>query len=111
MDLERLERDIALFRQMAQAAGRNADVLPVVVRANTRLTKDRLPEKGRPLFAGTLGQWLADLERVTAIGVAHLIFGSDTPAPLDVQLGTLAEIRKAVPSGSAGGPSAGDRRP
>jgi probable F420-dependent oxidoreductase len=109
MDLERLERDVMLFRKTAQAAGRNADVLPVVVRANARVTEAPLPEKARSLFAGTLEQWLADLERVRAIGVGHVIFGSDTPAPLDVQLEALAEIRRAVPSGSTGRTSAVDR--
>jgi probable F420-dependent oxidoreductase len=96
VDLNRLQRDVALFRTTAEKAGRKSDLLPVVVRANAQLTDTRLPADRRPLFAGTVDQWLDDLGRVRDIGVTHVIFGSDTPAPLDVQLRVLAELRQCL---------------
>lgn len=72
MPLGDLERDIALFRQTAQEAGRDGNALPVVVRANTQLTDRPLREEGRRLFAGTREQWLGDIGRMSDIGVAHV---------------------------------------
>lgn len=96
MDLTRLERDIALFRRTAQDAGRDASALPVVARANARLTDTPLPDEARPLFAGTAEQWADDIERIRNIGVTHVLFGSDTPAPVDVQLRALADLRQRL---------------
>jgi probable F420-dependent oxidoreductase len=94
--LDRLERDIALFRKTAQEAGRDGHSLPVVVRANAQLTDKPLDRQARPLFVGTVETWLEDLRRISNIGVTHVIFGSDTPAPLHVQLEVLAEIRQRI---------------
>lgn len=94
MDFKRLQRDVALFRRTAQEAGRDGTLLPVVLRANAQLTDTRLPADGRLLFAGTVDQWRDDLERIRDIGVTHVIFGSDVPPPLDVQLRVLAELRQ-----------------
>lgn len=96
MDFNRLQRDVALFRRTAQEAGRDSALLPVVVRANYQLTDTRLPADGRLLFAGTVDQWLDDLGRIRDIGITHVIFGSDAPPPLDVQLRVLAELRQRL---------------
>jgi len=106
MHRDRLERDISLFRKMAQQAGRDSHALPVVVRANAQLTDRPLDEQLRPLFAGTRQQWFEDLRYIGDIGVTHLIFGSDTPAPLEVQLEVLAEIRQRIPRSPENAPRA-----
>ncbi len=95
-DFARLRHDVELFRQTAQEAGRNAAGLTVVLRANTQLTDSPLPEDARQLLSGTLEQWLADLKRINDLGITHVIFGSDTPAPLETQFRVLAEIREQV---------------
>jgi probable F420-dependent oxidoreductase len=93
-DIAHLRRDLDLFHRTAREARRDTDRLLIVVRANTQLTDTPLREEGRRLFTGTLPQWLEDLKRVDDLGVRHVLFGSDTPLPLETQFRVLAEIRE-----------------
>lgn len=96
-DLAHLRHDVELFRQSARRAGRDPAALPVVLRANVFLTDMPAADDTRPLFRGTLDQWLDDLKCVNDLGISHVIFGSDSPAPLETQFRALTEIRERAP--------------
>jgi probable F420-dependent oxidoreductase len=91
-----LVREVGTFRTAARGAGRDADALPVVARANARLTLAPLPEADRPFFAGTVEQWADDLARVADLGIDHVSFAIDD-APPDERLAAMAALRQLVP--------------
>jgi probable F420-dependent oxidoreductase len=93
-DFAHLGRDIELFRRTARDAGRDPDRLSIILSANTQRTEAPLPDEDRRLFTGTVSQWLEDVKRVADLGVAHVIFGSDDPEPLETRFRVLAEIRE-----------------
>ena len=90
-----LEREVATFRSAAHAAGRDAEALPIIARANARLTAAPLPERDRPPFAGTVAQWATDLARVAELGIDHTFFAIDE-APLERRLEAVGELRERV---------------
>ncbi|GAA5039293.1 putative F420-dependent oxidoreductase [Thermocatellispora tengchongensis] len=91
---EPLAAEIAAFRAAARAAGRDADALPIVARADGRLSGTPLAERDRPLFTGTLEQWEDDLAYVRELGVGHVFF--DIEAPVEEQLRTMRTLRDRV---------------
>jgi probable F420-dependent oxidoreductase len=91
---EMLEGSVAAFRQAARAAGRNADTLPIVVRANCGLTAQPLGAD-RAAFAGSVEQIKEDLDRAAAMGMDHTLldFGF-VETPVDDQLRALEKLVK-----------------
>lgn len=92
---DQLEHQVGRFRAAARAAGRDADALPVVQRADARPTGTPLPERDLPPFAGAADQWAADLERAAALGVGHVFFAVE--GPIAARLSALAALRRLVP--------------
>ncbi len=72
-------REVGIFRDAARAAGRDAEALPIIARANATLTDSPLPEADRALFTGTVAQWAADLARLATLGIDHTFFSIDGP--------------------------------
>lgn len=93
-DYGRLVWEVETFRAAAQAAGWDAEALPVIARANATLTESPLPDEGRGLFAGTVSQWLGDLERVAGLGIGHVFFSIDEP--VEVRMQVMGEVRRGV---------------
>jgi probable F420-dependent oxidoreductase len=91
-----LVREVETFRTAAREAGRDPATLPIIARANARLTPTPLPDADRPPFAGTVAQWAADLARVAELGIDHVSFAIDD-TPLTERLTTMAELRQRVP--------------
>jgi probable F420-dependent oxidoreductase len=91
-----LLREITIFRDAARAAGRDADALPIIARANATLADSPIPEEGRALFAGTIAQWAEDVAWVTNLGIDHIFFAID--GPIDGRLEALTELRWRVTS-------------
>jgi probable F420-dependent oxidoreductase len=91
-DAGQLAADIALFRTAARQAGRNPDGLPVVLRGDA--VPDAEAGIDRPLFRGTIKQWVEDAERVGELGVGHLVLQVD--APVEAALEALADLRSRL---------------
>ena len=91
-DLQTFARDVELFRKTAVAAGRDPQSLSISFRGAGRLTDAAGP--GRPLFVGSLEQWVEDIERLAALGVSHLFVQLHTP--IEQQLSTMAELRERI---------------
>jgi hypothetical protein len=81
--------DLSEFRTAADAAGRDPAALPIVLRGDA--VPDPDAGTGRPLFRGTLAQWVDDCRRVADLGVGHVALQVD--APVDVTLELLHELR------------------
>jgi alkanesulfonate monooxygenase SsuD/methylene tetrahydromethanopterin reductase-like flavin-dependent oxidoreductase (luciferase family) len=91
-----LVREVETFRTAAREAGRDPATLPIIARANARLTPTPLPAADRPPFVGTVAQWAADLNRVAELGIDHVSFAIDD-TPLTERLAAMAELRQRVP--------------
>ena len=96
-DLAALTSDVELFRRTAEAAGRDASALPIVLRGAARLTDSPEAEADRSLFVGNVAQWAADCERAAAVGIDHVFLGFR--APVSKQLEAMADLRERVPRG------------
>jgi len=88
--LDALHRDIDTFRDAALAAGRDPAQLPIILRANAEHSETPLPEDGRPLFHGTVTQWVDDIARVAELGVEHVFFSMS--GPVDDQLALMEQV-------------------
>lgn len=91
-----LLREITIFRDAARAAGRDADALPIIARANATLADSPIPEEGRALFAGTIAQWAEDVAQMANLGIDHIFFAID--GPIERRLHAMAELRGRVTS-------------
>ena len=89
-----LLREITIFRDAAREAGRNAEALPIIARANATPTDSPLPEESRALFAGTVAQWAEDVDWVANLGIDHIFFAID--GPIDGRLRAMTELRGRV---------------
>lgn len=91
-----LLREITIFRDAARAAGRDADALPIIARANATLADSPIPEAGRTLFAGTVAQWAEDVAWVARLGIDHIFFAID--GPIERRLHAMTELHGRVTS-------------
>ncbi len=91
---EGLVREIAIFRDAAREAGRDADALPIVARANAELTEAPLLEESRALFVGTVAQWADDVRWVSSLGIDHVFFAID--GPIEGRLRAMRELRELI---------------
>lgn len=88
-----LEQGIQGFRQAVQAAGRNPEGMPIVVRANAQLSTQPLPDP-RPMFSGTVEQIKEDIARMEQIGANHVFFDLNmSSTSIDDQLRLLERLR------------------
>ena len=90
--LDELAADLTDFRSAVAAAGRDCEALPIVLRGDA--VPDREAGDGRPLFRGTLAQWVDDCRRVADLGVGHVVL--QVAAPVDVALDLLHDLRCRV---------------
>jgi alkanesulfonate monooxygenase SsuD/methylene tetrahydromethanopterin reductase-like flavin-dependent oxidoreductase (luciferase family) len=84
-----------VFRQAAEAAGRDPAGLSVVVRANVPITREPLGD-GRPFLGGAPRQIAEDVARLEPAGVDQVLFSSRDPRDLETEVGLLGELREAV---------------
>ncbi|TML17531.1 MAG: LLM class flavin-dependent oxidoreductase [Actinobacteria bacterium] len=91
-DLQTFARDVELFRETAVAAGRDLQSLSISFRGAGRLTDAAQP--ARPLFVGSLEQWVDDIERLATLGVSHVFVQLHTP--IEQQLSTMTELRERI---------------
>jgi alkanesulfonate monooxygenase SsuD/methylene tetrahydromethanopterin reductase-like flavin-dependent oxidoreductase (luciferase family) len=84
-----------IFREAAEAAGRDPAGLTVVVRANIPLTREPLGD-GRPFLGGSPRQIAEDVARLEPAGVGHVLFSNRDARDLEAEVGLLGELRAAV---------------
>jgi alkanesulfonate monooxygenase SsuD/methylene tetrahydromethanopterin reductase-like flavin-dependent oxidoreductase (luciferase family) len=84
-----------IFRQAAEAAGRDPAGLSVVVRANVPITREPLGD-GRPFLGGSPRQIAEDIARLGPVGVDQVLFSSREPRDLETEIGLLGELWAAV---------------
>ena len=67
---------VALFRTVAQRAGRDPDALTLSLRVAmaVRSPRQKAPGGDRPFFQGTPAEVLEDIRRYAALGVSHFVF-------------------------------------
>lgn len=71
--VEGMARMLAAIRKMAQEAGRTAEEIALVVRANCHIVQE--PARGaRALFTGSIDQIAEDAKAVDAVGAAEIFF-------------------------------------
>jgi probable F420-dependent oxidoreductase len=87
-----------IFRQAAEAAGRDPAGLAVVVRANVPLTVEPLGD-GRPFLGGSPRQVAEDLARLEPAAVDEVFFSNRAADDLDTEVRLLEELRAAVGGG------------
>ncbi len=80
--------------RVAREAGRDADALPIIARANATLADSPIPEAGCTPFAGTVAQWAEDVDWVTSLGIDHLFFAID--GPIERRLHAMAELQRLL---------------
>lgn len=68
-----LEQGVQNFRNAARAAGRPADTLPIVVRANTQISAQPAADP-RPPLSGSIEQVREDVSRLSQLGIDHVFF-------------------------------------
>ena len=51
-------------------------------------------QPARPLFVGSLEQWVDDIERLATLGVSHVFVQLHTP--IEQQLSTMTELRERI---------------
>lgn len=83
------------FRSAAREQGRDADALPVVVRANVPLTTDPLDGE-RPFLGGSPAQVVEDLKRVADLGIDHVMLSDNDADDLDERLRLLDRLVTAA---------------
>jgi hypothetical protein len=79
-------------RAAAGPAGRDADALLVVARANVPLVADPLGE-GRPFLGGSPAQIVADLRELEGAGVDQVFFFNMSPTTLDAELRLMEQLQ------------------
>lgn len=95
--LKTLRRDLEFFRNVAEEAGRDPSALPIYLRGAGRLDSDTTQGEERPLFAGSIDQWVVDIERVATMGVGHVFLQLHTP--IEEQIATIGELRTRLGPG------------
>jgi probable F420-dependent oxidoreductase len=96
MSYEMLEGTVQGFRSAAQAAGRDPSTLAVMVRVNTPIAGDPLPEDQRPFLGGSPDQIAADLARIEPLGIDHVFFGTGSAPSLDEAVRRLERLQDAA---------------
>lgn len=86
-----LAAEVAAFRSAAEAAGRDAGALPVVVRLGGEPGGVADDES---LLAGPVERWVDDLAFVASLGIDHAFVDMD--APLDERLSLMEVVRSRV---------------
>ena len=89
-DWDAVRDSIETFRSAAQAAGHDADTLPILIQVNGNLTEEAVQEPA-PLL-GSPEQVAADLNRAARLGAAHVYWNSDDPLG---QLPLVAQLRQS----------------
>jgi alkanesulfonate monooxygenase SsuD/methylene tetrahydromethanopterin reductase-like flavin-dependent oxidoreductase (luciferase family) len=84
-----------VFRAAAQAAGRDAAGLKVMVRANVPITDGPMSDN-RPFLGGSPEQIADDLNRVRDLGVDHVFFSNRAAPPVDDQVRLLERLQQAT---------------
>jgi probable F420-dependent oxidoreductase len=76
----------AQIRTWAKEAGRNPDAITLSVRVPmaVRSPRSKAPAGDRPLFQGTAGEVLGDIQAYAQAGVTHFVFDPVTPSLKDV---------------------------
>jgi probable F420-dependent oxidoreductase len=85
------------FREAARAAGRDADGLTMVARANVPITSDPLGED-RPFLGGSPRQIADDLARLQGSGVDHVLFYNLVASDVEEEVRLLEQLRDAAGS-------------
>ncbi len=93
---EMLEQTITQYRSLVLAAGGDPAQKLIVVRANSQISKQPLPEP-HPLLSGSLEQIRADLVRLEQTGANHVFFDLNmSSTPIDDQLRLLEQLRSTA---------------
>jgi probable F420-dependent oxidoreductase len=86
----------AAFREAARAAGRDADSLPVIARANVPITDEPLGDD-RPFLGGSPEQIATDLGRLAAHGIDEVLFANiAATGDVDAEVRLLDRLRSAA---------------
>jgi probable F420-dependent oxidoreductase len=89
---EPLEQTVKAFRQAAEAAGRDAQTLPIVARVNV-VQMGPNP----PILGGSLAGQRADLARFHDLGIEHIFADLNfTPTSIDDILAFMRRLREAA---------------
>ncbi|MCO5969835.1 TIGR03619 family F420-dependent LLM class oxidoreductase [Actinoallomurus soli] len=94
MAWEQLDDTVSTFRRAAEEAGHDPASLPIVVRVNGSITTK--PREERTPLTGSVDQVLEDLDRVRALGAAHVLWAMRTHP--DEQLAVMEDLLARAPS-------------
>ena len=86
-----LEQIVHEFPEMVRQAGRNPASLQIIVRSNSVVSPQPLPEPRNPL-SGSLEQIHEDMHRIAHLGIYHVFFDL-VAMPLNELLGVLEKLR------------------
>ena len=89
---EVLEQSVLQFRSLAQAAGRDPAVLPIIVRANTDISAE--PRAERQPLSGSLAQIGEDLVRLRVLEIDQVFFDLNmSETPIREQVVLMEQLR------------------
>ena len=89
-----LEQIAHEFPGMVRHVGRDPHMMQIIVRANSVVTMNELPEPRSPL-SGSLEQIREDVQRLVSLGIGHVFFDLVT-MPVQEQLRVLEQLRRAA---------------
>jgi probable F420-dependent oxidoreductase len=95
MSPEMLEGFATAFREAAREAGRDAESLTVVGRANVPITREPIGE-GRPFLGGSPRQIADDLARLEGVDVDQILFANVASTDVEEEVRLLEELQAAV---------------
>lgn len=92
---EALNQRVNVFRNAAQAIGRNPDALEIILRINRTIAEEPIKEPRLPL-TGSVEQIVADMPQLYSMNVNHIFFDmSFSQIPVDTQL-RLERLQDAI---------------
>lgn len=91
-----LEGAVTAFRSAAQAAGRDASSLKIMVRVNQRITSEPLPAESRPFLGGSPDQIAADIAGLQPLNIDHIFIRVGFAPSLNDQIRLMERLQSAV---------------
>jgi hypothetical protein len=95
VSLPMLAAAVGRFRNAASAAGRDAQSLKIIVRANTPITDTDISRQ-RPFLGGSPRQIASDLSELERLNIDHVMFTNLLQPPISEQVRLLSRLMMEV---------------
>ena len=99
---DQLKALVTAYGGAARAVGRDPASLMIVVRANTRISPEPLPEMGRPFLGGSAEQIARDLDSLRPLHMDQVLIGSGYASSVDDEVRLLEQLMSATLSHASG---------